>query len=791
MSIKTMLFADIRRNKGAFFRILLFAFFLSLLFTVTFSFATNVNDRAAQVIEKTNIGHVQMYYFDHLPKESELQKVESLPKVKDIHVVDLLYCFDVNKVSVSNQKTKNLLLLQSYEPDKQPYPIFSSDRKGYVDSLVPNRGEIYLPLSFTTLFGSDIGDLLEIDTPHVKKTYRVAAFVEDIVLGNRMASGSKTVYLNPDDILELNELRDKYPEEIGLGKCVNFYRHETTEESSGLEDDRFSAYLGRESSIKNNAEILLTRSTFALYAAMSASMFAAIFMVFIVLLFLITWIVINFQITGSLEQGYTDLGVLKSLGFTSGKLACVYLCEYALALSGGFALGFTLAFHILPRFTSNTLDFLGMLPKSTLHATPVLLALFSLFAVTMLFILFKMRKLATIRPLRAIAGGHSEIYFKPRLIVSLGNPCFSLRLALRQLLSNVKSYVGSVVVISLLVFFILTVSSTFAAVNPDTMLIDYYGFDFDLNITYLEEDISETQKEIEDKISSISPIVSRQSVSDVSFTHDGLSLYGMVVAEGTPISSLLDGRPPKYENEVVLTKIYADKQNIAIGDTVKIKHDETEREMMVSGFFQNVTSGGFSLVMTEEAFRHYRPDWKSNGFNYKLQDSDRAKEIAEKFGKDYAGKTANIISNAEIAESLGAISDAAVPATVGIYAFAMIFVLMTSQMLAQKLFQREQQEYGIYKAVGMATGLLRRIFVLRLAVSALIGSGLGVLFTRLFSNAVLSKIMVMMGINRFNSNLTPAQIIAPVVLMTLAFALFASLASLKIKRVRVRALVND
>ena len=123
--------------------------------------------------------------------------------------------------------------------------------------------------------------------------------------------------------------------------------------------------------------------------------------------------------------------------------------------------------------------------------------------------------------------------------------------------------------------------------------------------------------------------------------------------------------------------------------------------------------------------------------------------------------------------------------------FSGVFVAITVVLVCSKIFAKEKQDYGIYKAMGFTSTRLRRQFAVRFVICAFIGATIGIICTLLFSDALLSGILKMFGMYNFSSSLNVMAAIVPVIFMSLVYYLFSYIVLRKMKKVTPRVLITE
>ena len=139
------------------------------------------------------------------------------------------------------------------------------------------------------------------------------------------------------------------------------------------------------------------------------------------------------------------------------------------------------------------------------------------------------------------------------------------------------------------------------------------------------------------------------------------------------------------------------------------------------------------------------------GCVYDLENDDLADEIYEEITAKYSEEEVYFGYDTDFSGD-DSIIFALYGVTILIYILSGIFVAITVVLVCSKIFAKEKQDYGIYKAMGFTSAKLRRQFAVRFVICAFIGATIGIICTLLFSNALLSGILKMFGMYNFSSS---------------------------------------
>ena len=785
MSVWTLLRAQFRQRKGAWWSVLILSLTATIALNSAISSIARLQERARDAAVESGVGDVTYYYFQQSPSDEDRAKLEEVEEVGKAINIEQITTTNMRNITINGEESNLFTRFQPYPQKELNFPVFNEDYTGFLaDFPEPKPGEVYLPISNRDEFSCEVGDLVKLETPSVQKNYRIAGFVENIFQIKMIVFGVRYVYMNEQDYAELEQLWKKYPFEFHKMSEIQVYRSEV---AKALNLEEFVKVLGKKTNLSQYSEVRIDQSDLIGISTQMSKLYMSFILIFAGLLFVLALIVIQFHVNASLEEEYQNLGALKAMGCKNSVLRKVYLCFFLSALLLALWLGTVIA-AVLMRYSQGFfLNINSLLIKNHLAYKEVGIAMASILLLTMLFVLHKLRKIGKISPLQALNQGYASQNTSSLGRVPLAPSFLNLRLATRQLLSSLGQYISAMMVITCMLFFILTVSSIITAMEPDRMMSDYYGFDFDVQVKY--KDL--TQKEaVEKEMSKISPILDSYALGFKVLDHEGIS-GGIFVAENAKaFSAVIEGHAPQNDREVGLTRIMAEKLELAPGDTLTFHWGGRTEDYVVSGTYQSLNNLGRSFGMLTGGIKRLDPNFEETDYNYLIKDRRAASEVNKQLMKKFP-EVIECVDAEQIRASLRDLNVNSDRLTALVTIISLVFVVISCYIVAKKIFLRERMEYGVFKSIGMRSGRLRRIFTIRFLLIAIVACVLGYFLYRLLGDLLISKIFIAIGISEFEGKLTPLAQVLPAAFLCLVFTTFAWFISGQIKQVEVRELIAE
>lgn len=516
---------------------------------------------------------------------------------------------------------------------------------------------------------------------------------------------------------------------------------------------------------------------------------SSILLVFVMLLLAIVIIVTVHNISVEIEMNYVTFGVLKAQGFDKNKIRLFFLGQYLLAEMIGAVIGTALSIPLIG-VTSNIFVKITAIPAVTdVPAGRIVAILAALFVLSVISIFFITIKINKISPVRAISGAKKEIYFDSLINAPISGRFLSLSLALRQFTSAKRRYAGTLVIVAMLVFFMITVTMLANAVNSksslESMGVAVTEINVEPKMRLSDHDFEKIEKEIE----QFSEIKKAYYLNTSYFSLDGEDMHCTVYKDPSFLPAL-KGRAPIYDNEIGLSPVLLDEFGFKIGDEVTVGWQGKKEKYMITGVIQTMSDVGRSFPMSYAAAERIGYD-RSLWGRYSLE-SENDEILNQKIADTLNEKFGDMIK----AEANGAVVDSSSESAIKamriiIYVSSVLFSLIVVHMVCSKAFTQERTDIGIYKAVGFKASKLRIQFAFRFLIVSLIGSAAGGILSYFFSEKMLGILLKSIGITSVKTDVFATSFEIPILIVCLSFLIFSYIVSGKIRKVEIRELVIE
>jgi putative ABC transport system permease protein len=223
------------------------------------------------------------------------------------------------------------------------------------------------------------------------------------------------------------------------------------------------------------------------------------------------------------------------------------------------------------------------------------------------------------------------------------------------------------------------------------------------------------------------------------------------------------GTAPEQEHELALSTLNAREMEKDVGDTIKLLVDGQEREMTITGIYQDVTNGG----RTAKATLDYDPD---NVLSYAVsldltpeaRIDDKIHEYSEAF---YPARVTDL--EGYLAQTLGNTIDQLKVVTVVAIAVGLSVAVLITSLFLRMLTSKDESQIAIMRSLGFSLRDIRVQYLSRALVLLSLGVVLGTVFSNTVGQRAVSILWSFMGASQIRFVIDPLQayVLLPLLLM--------------------------
>lgn len=738
-------------------------------------------------------------------KDSDMEKIEEIISTSDViesyeKQYPIYMDFTLERGAAVEGESKN-----AFDTSKQGLYILPYGEWGEIDA--PHFSEIsdeeyenpiYLSIYMNTnTFKLKLGDSVDLMVNDKYYTFQVAGFYEGI-----LSNGLGLTYVKPSLYEEWKH--DK--EEAYNNKIRQMQEKDSTVEAltftlfnmkvtEGTDPMEAAAQLSRAFDEHDITAVAQGVDEFITVFKLMQNMIAAMLMAFALIIAGISMIIIYFRISNSIEQNIVNIGAIKALGYTSSQIRRSMIIEFTLTSMVAFITGIIGSYLVMPTFEYMMRSQSAIVWDHAFDPVSFLCTFILIIGTVVVVSTISTKNIKKLDPVIALRFGINDHSFKKnRAPIERTPGPLTWIMALKSLIGNTKQN---------LILFVVTLSigmvTTFSAFIAYNCVYDPMQLYRLLNLETGDVMLSMNNDDIGtyNDVKAIPEVEAMWWVDNAQFNVGGYSVVG-VITEGdwddVPDVNILEGRSPKYDNEIALGGVIADTLGVGIGDEVTVTYGTTEKRYIITGIEQYSNQMGKDLSMTVDGARHLGYEARISVYEVNVKDHSvaNARKVVEKADAMLGDKLGSYLNVVE-ALSSGSIDIVAIAGAMvfAIVLISILVIILSMNLLVKTLIIKKQKEIGIKKALGFSSNQLRTELVLSMLPQIALGAAAGAVIGLMYSNKILAGLLVSVGVLRSNMLIFPWMGIVAVIFAVVVSFVIIWMISARIKRISAYSLITE
>lgn len=772
--------SNIRKAKGQTAAIIVLVLLSSMMMNLWLMLSMDYRKNFDRCHDRLNDGHVNIaaYVTDDDFKNFISDTLEERPDITEFTVGDAFcapFSFEYNGGELSQLG----VLLEKEDALSRNVGRFEITEDSDIKS------GIYLPMLYGTGNNYSVGDTINITLLSEEFEYTVCGFFNSAMNGSHNCS-----------MMALLLTEDKFEEFSKEAAALNsVYVSVRIDDISKCEEIATEL---KEVIAKEFPNVAVTANDYEMVTTsryVSQMICAGILSAMAFLVLLIGVVVIASNIANYIQENMQNLGALKAVGYISRQLVAALLTQFAGVSAIAAVIGTALSYCAFPAVNEMMAAQTGIPYAVRFQPIPVLLTVIFISGVISAAVYFSAKKIKKIEPITAIRQGISTHNFKknhlPLEKTSLPiNAALAMKSTLSGLKQNVTVCVTMLVVSLILVFSATSVRNTIMDIQPMIEMIAGEFADSAINVNLNREDelVSELQKD--SRVEKFYLFTN----NNMEVQHvGGISLYASVTDDCSKMnnqSMSVEGRYPKYGNEVSIAAKYAKDNDIKIGDEMLLKVGNNQERFIVSGFTQCSNNLGKDCIMTREGYEKisFLPNVT---YFIELTEGTDVEDFNAKLSEQF-GSDLNAAQNVSlIIESTGGVYVLLMTfLVIAIVIISCIVIIFVMYLLVRTMLNNKKRDYGILKAIGYTTPQLVLQTAISFMPSVIISAAVGIAVSIQLINPLMAVFLSGIGVVK-GTFIIPVElsIISGIVLVIFAFGA-ACLMSLRVRKIAPRELLT-
>lgn len=625
-----------------------------------------------------------------------------------------------------------------------------------------HKGEMGIPVLLRDMYGMEIGDHVILNCNDVMKEFVIKEFILDSMMNSPMCSSTR-IMLSDEDFEELSgQVGEKeYLIEAYFTNSKEAADFQTAYENAGL---------------AQNGQAITYTMIFILSALTDIIAVFVLLLVSILLIF-VSFICVKFTIMAALEEEIGEIGTMKAIGLPFAHIRDLYLNKYRALAIAGVSAGYILALLISGVFTKHISATFGKMRIS------VLAVILSLVVGCFIFLLINnyckkvLKKIKKVTVVDALVrgkgfekdkGGIKDGLYKSKKL------SVNWLMGFREVFYKFNNWTIVFVVVLVAVVMILVpvnLMNTFEA----PQFITYMGSSLEDILIEVEngEDLETSYANVKQVLENDDAIETyneygRVRVQTSDAEEELMNLYIDWGDKSGNELQYLSGKAPEEENEIAISYLNANKIGKDAGDTMVLFFDGKEQEFVISGIYQDVTSGGYTA---KSKYDFSGLDSEKYIFSVNLTDNAEVKKKADEWSQIIgAGVTVDPMEEF-INQALGGVVK-----QLRTMVFASVIIGACLAMLISVLFlklrlAKDLSEIAVLKAIGFSEYDIKMQYLIKIGCVSITGILVGIILTDLLGERIVNVALSIAGIGvkkvELIANPVIEYIICPLLLMVL------------------------
>ena len=666
-------------------------------------------------------------------------------------------------------------------------------RLATVDTSNIGYSDIILPYYLYLSGNYQIGDAFYLTLGEKEFEFRVAGYTEDSLYATPTSATLFGVYISKS---YMEDILTQCPDVKNCTSIQYKMRLAKGESSADFEQSVLAQMIREIPEIENTSYYIFNWETMKAGSGMMPNICMAIILVFSILLVLVALIIIRFSIRNFIEKNLKNVGILQASGYTARQLQFISTLEMGLLAVIGVGVGIILGISGSSAIGSLMDRLMGIhWNQGTDIKIIVAVACFSFLVVT-LVAAFTSRIYKKVMVLDALRGGIATHNFRKNYF-----PFEKTRLP-RNLALAGKHLLGEKVT-SFSIFCIVAVLSFATCVGFELyenfageadFLMQLIGIEgCDIMLTGDRGSLESVGNELEEWDNTEKVLYYTNCSVELSKGE----LKRTVICDIWKDPALnqneiiLEGRLPKFDNEIVVTTICAQQLNIKVGDVIYVEGKNGTKDYIVSGIDQKMNNMGKKALMTLEGGRRLNEDISITSLYLTTKENvtfeEAEKEILAMYPELETQNMQKIIDESISGVAAGMSMICVVFVCVTIFVVAMVEILLVRSRIT-----KEQKNYGISKALGYTTRqLMTETMMMNMPVVTL-GAICGAVISIYLINPLAALCLSTCGIAKCDIPIAPHWLFITVIGIIIIAAGISFLSAVRIRWIEpVKMLVDE
>lgn len=751
-----------RRRKMQSALIFLVIAMCSTLISGSLVILTSLNSVYENLADETGAPDIKVYGQEGYNKA--LSDCEQVDRVTDIDT------YSVSTIKKGQREEDVFLDICVYEEE-----VYKNVRIIEGENEKLKEGECFLPKVIADCVEAKVGDKITVRINNADYEYKVAAIYAELYsIGSQF-----TCDMLVSSLPEGTKTEGVYAVWLKVGDEVNELISDYTKENDGVLDAYFRS---RGDAIVN--------------AKMTEMILGGILLGISAVVFLAILLILDYIIKNSLRQDKNTIAIYKTMGYSNNRIRNIYIMFYISLIAAGAVAGGMMSPVLYNSFIKSVYKNTGY-TGVTNGISQIVGCILVIIIFALLLIVKETGRINGFKPVEIFTSADKKDMKKKRRRRGSAVTFSPSSMALRMMCRDKKNTVLLIVtcIVSLYIVNISVVSlENIKMVRGES---NYYWLGIDKHdITIENKGDTGRFYEICEKIKQdnrVKDVIRRNYNIGLTIPYKE-SVTAMLYEDFESIEcSVVDGRNPKYDNEICLSNKLLKDYGLSLGDYITVQLDENVRtDMLIVGSFQGFFNMGESVRMIGSTYERFNIDWyEYTEASVILENSGEIDSYMEYLNKTY-GSEIKVINRMNLMEQImNTICD---PQEAALLPFVIITVIIGALNVFYIIYAsnaEKRKKYTIYKSIGYTSGHLLKMNCIYVGIIALFSIAVAVPLLVFVFPKIMLLAMSSFGFAEYKLVIRAPQLIITNGVMLLIFVAAAMAAARDIYRNYIAAIMNE
>lgn len=780
---------DFMRNKAINISLLLFIVLAAVLMSVGTMITIQLFGSIDTMYKIAKPPHYMQMHVGDLDKNDINKFADSIDYVEDWQTVEMVNIYGGNiwitkSVGTFFSMSDSLLDIGLVKQNQEYDLLLNMENKPFY----PSQGEIGVPIIVLDRYDIKIGDTLTVKDGKYSKNFVVSSYVRDSQMNSTLTSSTRFLINEQDH----NNLKENTGE---VEYLIEFYFNDTSQATEFQ-----TAY--ENAGMPANGQGI-TYAIIKLVSSLSDSIMVVVIILVSFFVIFVVFLCLRFTILTALEEEIKSIGTMRAIGMSHLDISQIYMTKYKVLAITGCSIGYIISIIVNSLFSSHITETFGAPKMSFIAMFVPILTVFFVYLLEVYFckrIMRKMKKVTVVEAL--VSGGDRDVTKMSKLVnyISLSrfkNLPVNLFVGTRQVMLKSKTW--------FVMFFVMLIATSMMLV-PLNLLNTFKSPQF---ITYMGQSMNDiivsvsVSEKLTEKYHEISVILDGDE-DVMEYSIEARIVYEAINKDGEWINvhvdcsnvaktelQYLEGKVPINENEIALSAMNANEMGVNVGDTLTMRINGEETSIIVSGIYQDVTSGGYTAKMA----RSYDPRAVERySFFINVNEGVDIEEKVDLYN-DAMGMDVKVTDMEEfVDQTLGGVTNQLSKAVFAVAVMAMCLVALITVLFLKLQTAKEYSQIAIMKAIGFSILDIRKQYLVKVSLVSLTGVIAGTLLANHLGEVIVSSVISIIGLGiskiSFVINPVEAYFLYPLAMLTIVM-LVTWYCSAAFKKYNIINLINE